>query len=137
MPLVGIRTNRGDHLGKICLGVRKAHVTRATRDIVENKGLVPVIQKGKRHRILLMRGDVRKRASAADDHCRATTIGLAGQRFGPHIGKRRRIFLGRLLAPQRMALDNHACSLRAIRAHVMYRLQAYPTRTHGIETYPQ
>ena len=59
MPLVGVGAHRGDHLGKICLGVRKAHVTRRTRDIVEHKGLVTVIQKRKRHRILLMRSDMR------------------------------------------------------------------------------
>lgn len=102
---------------KICLGVRKAHVTRATRDIVEHKGLVAVIQKRKRHGILLMRSDMRKRTSAADNHGRTAAIRFIGQRLGTQIRKRRRIFLGRLLAPQRMVLDNHMCSLRAIRAH--------------------
>ena len=58
MPLVGVGAHRGDHLGKICLGVRKAHVTRRTRDIVEHKGLVAAIQKCKRHRVLLVRSDM-------------------------------------------------------------------------------
>ena len=120
MPLVGIRTHRGDHLGKICLRVRKTYVTRAARHIVEHKGLVTVIQKRKRHGILLMRSDMRKRTSAADNHRGAAAIGLVGQRLGTQIRKRRRIILGRLLAPQRMVLNNHRCSLRAIRAHSFF-----------------
>ena len=127
MPLVGIRAHRGDHLGKICLGVRKAHVTRRTRNIVEYKGLVTVIQKRKRHGILLMRSDMRKRTSAADNHGRAAAIRFIGQRLGTQIRKRRRIFLGRLLAPQRAVLDNHMCSLRANLCALVFRLQAYPT----------
>lgn len=126
MPLVGIRTNRGDHLGKICLGVRKAHVTRATRHIVEHKGLVTVIQKRKRHGILFMRGDMRKRTSAADNHGRAAAIRFIGQRLGTQIRKRRWIFLGRLLAPQRVVLDNHMCSLRANYAPLFFVFKRTP-----------
>ena len=120
MPLVGVGANRGDHLGEVRLRVRKTHVTRTARYIVEHKGLVPVIQKRKRHGILLMRGDMRKRTSAADNHSRAAAIRLIGQRLGTQIRKRRRIILGRLLAPQRMVLNNHRCSLRAIRAHSFF-----------------
>ena len=126
MPLVGIRAHRGDHLGKICLGVRKAHVTRRTRDIVEHKGLVAAVQKCKRHRVLLVRSDMRKPASAADDHRGATAIGLVGQRLGTQIRKGRRIILGRLLAPQRMVLDNHMCSLRANYAHSFFASKRTP-----------
>ena len=117
MPLVGIRTHRSDHLGKVGLWVRKAHVARGARHIVEHKSLVAVVQKCKRHRVLLMRSDMRKPASTADNHCRTTAIGFIGQRLGPQKRKRCRIFLGRLLAPQCMVLDNHWCSLRAKRAH--------------------
>lgn len=72
-----------------------------------------MIQKRKSHGILLMRSDMRKRTSATDNHGRAATIRFIGQRLGTQIRKRRRIFLGRLLAPQGMVLDNHMCSLRA------------------------
>ena len=126
MPLVGIRAHRGDHLGKICLGVRKAHVTRATRHIVEHKGLVAAVQKCKRHRVLLVRSDMRKRTSAADNHRGAAAIGLVGERLGTQICKRRRIFLGRLLAPQRMVLDNHMCSLRANYAPLFFAFKRTP-----------
>ena len=126
MPLVGVGAHRGDHLGKICLGVRKAHVTRRTRDIVEHKGLVTVIQKRKRHRILLMRSDMRKRTSATDNHRGAAAIRFIGQRLGTQIRKRRRIFLGRLLAPQCMALGNHMCSLRANYAPLFFAFKRTP-----------
>ena len=126
MPLVGVGAHRGDHLGKICLGVRKAHVTRRTRDIVEHKGLVAAIQKCKRHRVLLVRSDMRKPASAADDHRGAAAIRFIGQRLGTQIRKRRRIILGRLLAPQRMVLDNHMCSLRANYAPLFFAFKRTP-----------
>ena len=113
MPLVGVGAHRGDHLGKVCLRVRKAHIARAARHIVEHKGLVAAVQKCKRHRVLLVRSDMCKPAPATNDHRGAAAIGLVGERLGAQIRKRRRIFLGRLLAPQRMVLDNHMCSLRA------------------------
>ena len=126
MPLVGVGAHGSNHLGKVCLRVRKTHVTRATRHIVEHKGLVTVIQKRKRHGILLVRSDMRKPASAADDHRGAAAIGLVGQRLGTQIRKRRRIILGRLLAPQRVILDNHMCSLRADYAHSFFALKRTP-----------
>lgn len=127
MPLVGVGAHRGDHLGKICLGVRKAHVTRRTRDIVEHKGLVTVIQKRKRHGILLMRSDMRKRTSAADNHGRAAAIRFIGQRLGTQIRKGRRIFLGRLLAPQRHgSRQSYVLPSRKLSA-LVFCLQAYPT----------
>ena len=126
MPLVGVGAHRGDHLGKICLGVRKAHVTRRTRHIVEHKGLVAAVQKCKRHGILLMRSDMRKRTSAADDHRGAAAIRFIGQRLGTQIRKGRRIILGRLLAPQRMVLDNHMCSLRANYAPLFFAFKRTP-----------
>ena len=126
MPLVGVGAHRGDHLGKICLRVRKAHIARATRHIVEHKGLVAAVQKRKRHRVLLVRSDMRKPASAADDHRGAAAIGLVGQRLGTQIRKRRWIFLGRLLAPQRVVLDNHMCSLRANYAPLLFASKRTP-----------
>jgi len=126
MPLVGIRTNRGDHLGKVCLRVRKAHIARAARHIVEHKGLVAAVQKCKRHRVLLVRSDMCKPAPATNDHRGAAAIGLVGERLGAQIRKRRRIFLGRLLAPQRMVLDNHMCSLRANYAPLFFAFKRTP-----------
>ena len=126
MPLVCVGAHRSDHLGKICLGVRKAHVTRRTRDIVEHKGLVAAVQKCKRHRVLLVRSDMCKPASAADNHRGAAAIGLVGERLGTQIRKCRRIFLGRLLAPQGMVLDNHMCSLRANYAPLFFAFKRTP-----------
>ena len=127
MPLVGIRTNRGDHLGKICLGVRKAHVTRATRHIVEHKGLVRRGPKNANATGSCSCGAICvKPASAADDHRGAAAIGLVGQRLGTQIRKRRRIILGRLLAPQCMALGNHMCSLRANYAPLFFAFKRTP-----------
>ena len=140
MPLVGVGANRGNHLGKVCLRMRKAHVARAARHIVEHKGLVAVIQKRKRHGILLMRSDMRKRTSAADNHSRAAAIRLIGQRLGTQIRKRRRILLGRLLAPQRMALDNHMCSLRANYAPLFFASKRTPlepvAKKHSSNKFP-
>ena len=126
MPLVGVGAHGSDHLGEVRLRVRKAHVARGARHIVEHKGLVAAVQKCKRHRVLLVRSDMRKPASAADDHRGAAAIGLVGQQLGTQIRKRRRIILGRLLAPQRMVLNNHRCSLRTIRAHSFFASKRTP-----------
>lgn len=99
-----------------------------------------MIQKRKRHGILLMRSDMRKRTSAADNHGRAATIRFIGQRLGTQIRKRRRIFLGRLLAPQRMVLDNHMCSLRANYAPLFFAFKRTPlepvTQKHASNKFP-
>lgn len=73
-----------------------------------------------------MRGDMRKRTSAADNHGRAAAIRFIGQRLGTQIRKRRWIFLGRFLAPQRVVLDNHMCSLRANYAPLFFVFKRTP-----------
>lgn len=73
-----------------------------------------------------MRGDMRKRTSAADNHGRAAAIRFIGQRLGTQIRKRRWIFLGRLLAPQRVVLENHMCSLRANYAPLFFVFKRTP-----------
>ena len=140
MPFVGIRTHRGNHLGEVCLRVRKAHVARGARHIIEHKGLVAVVQKCKRHRVLLMRSDMRKPASTADDHGRTAAVRLVRQWLGTQIRKRRRILLGRLLAPQRMVLDNHMCSLRADYAPLFFASKRTPlepvAKKHSSNKFP-
>ena len=79
---------------------RVTHVARATCHIVEHKGLVAAVQKRKRHGILLMRSDMRKRTSPDANNHGSGAIRLIGkQRLGTKYVNVAGYCLGRLHRP--------------------------------------